>query len=133
MNKLTKYQKIKFVKISNRCFYYLELSTKSFFHTSHRISTVDLYKQKKCTTLIKLHIILAPRARLERATYRLTAECSTIELPRNIWCVFSQKQIYITIYAKHCQAKNKNFLNILSWLYLAQSTPLKSRLLDLWK
>ncbi len=38
-------------------------------------------EKKKKTTCV---VFFAPRARLELATLRLTAACSTIELPRNI-------------------------------------------------
>ena len=39
---------------------------------------------KKNWTNFSEHSVLAPRRGLEPPTYRLTAECSTIELPRNI-------------------------------------------------
>ena len=39
--------------------------------------------------------ILAPRVGLEPTTARLTAACSTIELPRNR-CVLSSNEVYYT-------------------------------------
>ena len=51
---------------------------------------------------------LAPRVGLEPTAYRLTAGCSTIELPRNaLYTAFSGKRYY-TVALKPCQLKMRN-------------------------
>ena len=54
---------------------------------------------------------LAPRVGLEPTTARLTAACSTIELPRNR-CVLSSNEVYYTV--ESAQGKNffKNFSDL---------------------
>ena len=58
-------------------------------------------------------VFLAPRVRLERTTYRLTAECSTIELPRIMVALLFSKCNYQCSYiiTNATTIVNNNFNN----------------------
>lgn len=52
----------------------------------------------RCVYLLHYRTIMAPGEGLEPSTYRLTAECSAIELPRNIYEPLKMVHIFYCIY-----------------------------------
>jgi hypothetical protein len=74
------------------------------------IPTEEKYIHKKTAWEANFQAVSAPRPRFELGTHRLTADCSTVELSRNIcnerhWQYIPKSRLRQYLFGKICQQK----------------------------
>ena len=87
------------------------------FPVSYPAVIASLKKKTASFRCRKLLILLAPQVRLELTTLRLTAECSAIELLRNIAASVKAANLKIRNFPRRCQVYGETLLLISYFVY----------------